>query len=313
MPRPTRSKLHPRTPLPAFTLIELLVVIAIIAVLVGILLPAISGSRSAAHLARCQSNTRQMVIAANSYANDNKDKIWPARGWGVYGRPIANGPNSLIVYEIGLLFQYCENAEEITECPANKRRRSTSTGDEDEFHDQFFVGQTELKWDYTMFYRMEGATVDLSRPVGYLKDPSQYALNATPPPILTEPDRLKLFSGVPLFVEESTIFNNQRRAEEDPDPDNSSFGLFGGSRPGLAGDQITDRHNGAGTISFLQGHSETINAPRGSDPDVRETGDLECDDFYVLSQTGWMNLERRKATWGVPGTPYGYGWINNPR
>ena len=109
----------------AFTLIELLVVIAIIAIMVGILIPALKGSRTAAQLARCQSNTRQMVMAANTYANDNKDRIWPARGWGIYGRPIADGPNSLVVYEIGLLFQYCDNAEEITECPANKRSRES--------------------------------------------------------------------------------------------------------------------------------------------------------------------------------------------
>jgi prepilin-type N-terminal cleavage/methylation domain-containing protein len=303
--------LRPRSS--AFTLIELLVVIAIIAVLIGILLPAISGSRAAAQLARCQSNTRQMVVAANSYANDNKDKIWPARGWGVYGRPVANGPNTLVVYEIGLLFQYCENAEEITECPANKRSRPDGPPGAEQFHDQFFVEHTDLKWDYTMFYRMEGANVDLNIPVGYLKNPAQYAMAATPPALLMDGSELQVMSGVPLFVEESTFFNNQVLADQDPDPDNSSFGLFGGSRPGLAGDQITDRHNGAGTIAFLAGHAETIKAPQGSDPQVREAGDLECDDFYVLSKTGWMNLERRKATWGIPGTPYTFGWINNPR
>ena len=62
-----RVKTHPR----AFTLVELLVVIAIVAMLVGLLVPALGRAREHARAVLCLSNLRQLSIAAQSYANDN--------------------------------------------------------------------------------------------------------------------------------------------------------------------------------------------------------------------------------------------------
>ncbi len=95
----------------AFTLIELLVVVAVIAILIGLLLPALRGARAAARQAVCLSNHRQLAAAWTLYVNDygvfptTAGEGWHDRlrwGWGGVhwygyddaGRPIDMPPGS---------------------------------------------------------------------------------------------------------------------------------------------------------------------------------------------------------------------------
>ena len=241
----------------AFTLIELLVVISIIALLIGILLPALGSARDSARAAKCLANARSWSQVFTMFTTDDGGLPYGTeRTWMVDLHPYISGFD-----------------DENKLCPAGSQEPTTGSGG----GGNYYVGDADTAWKTTNVSFIKGDPVDFRASYGfngylYSTTKNGGADFETGQRFIGTPD-LKRWWGSIDGVRRPTevpLWGDSNWRESWPHHDNTMptdlsqgwrWDQGQGGPEHMMGRYAIDRHSEAVNVSFIDGHASLVQIP----------------------------------------------------